>query len=82
MLYFGTSGFSCVDQPRLSNLLPPLAEVTSKTSYVRFHGRKSAKWQPETQKLDGIAERSFIFTDNHWRGQAVGTIRQLRMILD
>ena len=104
MIYFGTSSFYCVDQPQLPNLLPPLAEVASKLSYARFHGRNSAKWWqheqayqrydysytpqelseqlPEIQKLDSIAERSFIFADNHWCGQAVSTIRQLRMMPD
>ena len=104
MIYFGTSGFSCVDEPQLPNLLTPLAAVTSKIGYVRFHGRNSAKWWqheqayerydsgytppelskwlPEIRKLDSIAERSFIFANNHWRGQAVSTIRQLRTVLD
>ena len=97
-------GFCCVDEPQLPNLLPPLAEATSKTGYVRFHGRNSAKWWeheqayerydysyspselsewlPKIQKLDSAAEKTFIFTNNHWRGQAVGTIRQLRLMLD
>ena len=97
-------GFCCVDEPQLPNLLPPLAEATSKTGYVRFHGRNSAKWWeheqayerydysyspselsewlPKIQKLDSAAEKTFIFANNHWRGQAVGTIRQLRLMLD
>ena len=97
-------GFCCVDEPPLPNLLPPLAEVTSKVSYVRLHGRNSAKWWqheqayerydysytpqelsewlPKIRKLDSIAEKTFIFANNHWRGQAVGTIRQLRLMLD
>jgi len=97
-------GFCCVDEPRLPNLLPPLAEATSKISYVRFHGRNSAKWWqheqayerydysyspselsewlPRIQKLDGVAEKTFVFANNHWRGQAVSTIRQLRVMLD
>lgn len=37
-------GFCCVDEPRLPNLLPPMAEATSDIGYVRFHGRNSAKW--------------------------------------
>jgi len=37
-------GFCCVDEPKLPNLIPPVARATSKTSYVRFHGRNSAKW--------------------------------------
>jgi uncharacterized protein YecE (DUF72 family) len=37
-------GFCCVDQPRLKGLIPPVAEVTSKTGYARFHGRNAKKW--------------------------------------
>jgi uncharacterized protein YecE (DUF72 family) len=97
-------GFCCVDEPQLPNLLPPLAVVTSRVGYIRFHGRNSAKWWqhehayerydysytpqelsewlPKIQKLDSIAGRTFIFANNHWRGQAVSTIRQLRVMLD
>jgi len=97
-------GFCCVDEPQLPNLLPPLAEATSNTSYVRFHGRNSAKWWqheqayerydysyspselsewlPKIHKLDSVAEKTFVFANNHWRGQAVSTIRQLRVMLD
>ncbi len=97
-------GFCCVDEPPLPNLLPPVAEVTSKISYVRFHGRNSAKWWqheqayerydysytpqelsewvPKIRKLDNVTEKTFVFANNHWRGQAVSTIRQLRVMLD
>lgn len=97
-------GFCCVDEPQLPNLLPPLAAVTSKIGYVRFHGRNSAKWWhhekayerydynytpqelsewlPRIQKLDKMTEKTFIFANNHWRGQSVGTIRQLRVMMD
>lgn len=97
-------GFCCVDEPQLPNLLPPLAEVTTKIGYVRFHGRNSAKWWeheqayerydysyspselkewlPKIKKLDSLAEKTFVFANNHWRGQAISTIRQLRMMLD
>jgi len=97
-------GFCCVDEPPLPNLLPPLAEATSKIGYVRFHGRNSAKWWqheqaherydysyspselsewlPKIRKLENITEKAFVFANNHWRGQAISTIRQLRMMLD
>ncbi len=97
-------GFCCVDEPQLPNLLPPLAETTSKVSYIRLHGRNSAKWWqheqayerydysytpqelsewlPKIRKLDSISEKTFVFANNHWRGQAVGAIRQLRVMLD
>jgi uncharacterized protein YecE (DUF72 family) len=97
-------GFCCVDEPPLPNLLPPLAEATSAISYVRLHGRNSAKWWkheqayerydysynpqelsewlPKIKKLDRMSDRTFVFANNHWRGQAVDTIRQLRVMLD
>lgn len=37
-------GFCCVDEPRLSTLMPPLAVATSEIAYVRFHGRNAKKW--------------------------------------
>jgi len=97
-------GFCCVDEPPIPNLLPSIAEVTSKIAYVRFHGRNKEKWWqhehayerydytyspeeldewiPKIHKLDQTAEKTFVFANNHWRGQAVSTIRQLRMMLD
>ncbi|HEX78269.1 MAG TPA: DUF72 domain-containing protein [Dehalococcoidia bacterium] len=97
-------GFCCVDEPRLPNLLPPLARATSRIAYVRFHGRNAAKWWqhehawerydysysaeelaewvPKVRHLDIVAEKTFVFANNHWRGQAVTTIRQLRTLLD
>jgi uncharacterized protein YecE (DUF72 family) len=97
-------GFCCVDEPQLPHLLPPIAEATNSISYLRFHGRNSAKWWqheqayerydysyrpqeleewlPRIQKLNSLAEKTFVFANNHWRGQAVSTIRQLRLMLD
>jgi len=40
------------------------------------------EWLPKIRYLDNIAEKTFVFANNHWRGQAVSTIRQLRMMLD
>jgi len=97
-------GFCCVDEPRLPNLLPPLAEVTSKIGYVRFHGRNKEKWWqheqayerydytykaeelsewvPKIKKLAEETEKTFVFANNHWRGQAINTVRQLQMMLN
>ena len=41
-----------------------------------------SEWLPRIRKLDSMAEKTFVFANNHWRGQAVGTIRQLRVMLD
>jgi uncharacterized protein YecE (DUF72 family) len=40
------------------------------------------EWLPKIQKLNSVTEKTFVFANNHWRGQAVDTIRQLRMMLD
>lgn len=37
-------GYCCVDEPRLRNLMPPVAVTTSDIGYVRFHGRNYQKW--------------------------------------
>jgi len=97
-------GFCCVDEPELPRLMPPVAEVTGRTGYIRFHGRNAAKWWhheqawerydytyspgeleqwlPKIQIISTKAENTFIFANNHWRAQAVDTIRQVRSMLD
>jgi uncharacterized protein YecE (DUF72 family) len=40
------------------------------------------EWLPRISKLNSLAERTFIFANNHWRGQAVDAIRQLRVMVD
>ena len=37
-------GFTCVDEPKLPGLMPPVAVSTSPIGYVRFHGRNAEKW--------------------------------------
>ena len=96
-------GFCCVDEPRLSTLMPPVAVATSDVTYVRFHGRNAKKWwdhkeawerydytyKPEelqewAPKLKDLAQKSqrlFVFANNHYRGQAIDTARQLRLLL-
>lgn len=97
-------GFCCVDEPQLPNLLPPIAEATSKIGYVRFHGRNKEKWWqheqayqrydytykpeelqewlPKIHKLSELTEKMLVFANNHWHGQSIDTIRQLKMLLD
>ncbi len=40
-----------------------------------------AEWVPKIRTLDQEAEKTFVFANNHWQGQAVGTARQLRLLL-
>ena len=65
-MYLGTSGFSYNDW--VGSFYPS--------------GMPKREWLPKIRKLDSIAERSFIFANNHWRAQAVSTFRQLRTMLD
>jgi uncharacterized protein YecE (DUF72 family) len=55
-------------------------------AYERYDYTYSAEelkeWLPRINRLNTLAEKTFIFANNHWRGQAVSTIRQLRMMLD
>lgn len=37
-------GYCSVDGPRISKLMPPIAETTANVSYVRFHGRNADNW--------------------------------------
>ncbi len=41
-----------------------------------------AEWRPKIHSLDSQAEVTFVFANNHWQGQAVGTARQLRLLLE
>lgn len=40
------------------------------------------EWVPKIRQLDSKATRTFAFANNHWQGQAVGTARQLRLLLE
>jgi uncharacterized protein YecE (DUF72 family) len=38
------------------------------------------EWVPKLHKLEENTEKTFVFANNHWQGQAVQTARQLRML--
>jgi len=39
------------------------------------------EWVPKIRKLEEKADKTFVFANNHWEGQAVQTARQLQMLL-
>lgn len=41
-----------------------------------------ADWLPKIKDINSRAEKTFIFANNHWQGQSVDTIRQLRLMVD
>lgn len=40
------------------------------------------EWLPRIGQISKAARNTYIFANNHWRGQAVDTIRQVRSMLD
>ncbi|MGA9047459.1 MAG: DUF72 domain-containing protein [Dehalococcoidia bacterium] len=40
------------------------------------------EWLPKISQMNKLAKNTFIFANNHWRSQAVDTIRQVRSMLD
>jgi len=38
-------------------------------------------WLPKLAALDGQAEGTYVYCNNHWQGQAVDTARQLKLML-
>ena len=52
-------GFCCVDEPHELGLMPPAAEATTDTAYVRFHSRDKEKW------YDGAKERyNYLYSED------------------
>lgn len=40
------------------------------------------EWLPKLREVSNKAETTFIVANNHWQGQSVDTIRQLRLMMD
>jgi uncharacterized protein YecE (DUF72 family) len=40
------------------------------------------EWIPHLVEMNEHAENLFIFANNHWQGQSVSTVRQIRMLLE
>lgn len=53
-----------------------------KPSSLKAMAEKTDEWSPEIRKLDSATEKTFVFANNYWRGQAVSTICQLQLMLD
>ncbi len=47
-----------------------------------YHQEELAEWLPKINRLAEGAKNTFVFANNHWKGQSVATIRQLRLMLD
>ncbi len=47
-----------------------------------YRDEELEEWIPKLSRMSRQAKNTFIFANNHWRGQAVDTIRQVRSMLD
>ncbi|MBF8303935.1 MAG: hypothetical protein HW399_310 [Dehalococcoidia bacterium] len=57
-------------------------DALPKPSSLKAMAEKTDERLPELRKLDSATEKTFVFANNHWHGQSVGTIRQLQVMLD
>jgi uncharacterized protein YecE (DUF72 family) len=48
----------------------------------RYSAEELAEWVPKIQSLDQQSTQTYVYTNNHWQGQAVDTARQLRLMLE
>ena len=52
---------------------PPTRDVFSK--FLR-------RWVPKIERLTQEAPTTYVYTNNHYRGQSVDTVRQLKLLLE
>ena len=47
-----------------------------------YSDEELAEWVPKVRQLDAEAPLTLVYMNNHWHGQAVGTARQFRRLLE
>lgn len=47
-----------------------------------YSDEELSEWVPKIRQLDAEASLTLVYMNNHWQGQAVGTARQLRTLLE
>jgi uncharacterized protein YecE (DUF72 family) len=47
-----------------------------------YTAEELTEWLPKIKSLDAEAPLTLVYTNNHWRGQAVDTARQLKLMLN
>lgn len=57
------------------------AEAWQRYDYT-YSPQELEEWIPRLNQMASKAKDTYIFANNHWRGQAVDTIRQVRSMLD
>jgi len=47
-----------------------------------YSEQELAEWVPHLREMANRAEEVYVFANNHWEGQSVSAIRQMRLLLD
>jgi uncharacterized protein YecE (DUF72 family) len=81
-------GFCCVDETAYVRFHGRNAkkwwrhdEAWERYDYT-YSDEELSEWVPKIENLAEQAEKTFLFANNHWQGQSVGTARQLIMLLE
>lgn len=82
--------------PRVAKVTAPIAYVRfhgrnyrkwwkHEHAYERYDYTYSDKelkdWTPKIKEMSALAERTFVFANNHYQAQGIGTARQLKLLL-
>jgi len=65
-------GFVCVDEPGIKGLITKVTAVTSKTAYLRLHGRNAQKWYSG----EGSERYDYLYSSNELL-EWIGRIREM-----
>ena len=47
-----------------------------------YSDKDPMEWLPKIHQLDEESPLMLVYMNNHWQGQAVGTARQLKMLME
>lgn len=77
MIHIGTRGFSCEDWVGLF-----YPEELAKQNWLAFYVQELDPLAEGVRELEGQVGTVYAFANNHWKGQAVDSARQLRLLLE
>ncbi|MDA0206800.1 MAG: DUF72 domain-containing protein [Acidobacteria bacterium] len=89
-------GFCNIDQPQLSQSMPPTEHATSPIGYVRLDGRnyqpearsdhfysgdQLSRWLPRIENLAKSCQKLYVVANNHCGGQSVANALQIESMI-
>jgi uncharacterized protein YecE (DUF72 family) len=89
-------GFCNIDQPQLSQSMPPTEHITSPIGYVRLEGRnyqpearsdhfysvdQLSRWLPRIARLAQSSQKLYVVANNHFAGQSVANALEIESMI-